>query len=558
MGLAWAVLVVLSLAAARADLRDGNDLVREARAQGDPLGDIAVTQLRLARTSLARGHRSLQSPVLAPAILVPVLGRQVVAVRALSGAAVTAIDAGIEALLPARALVDKPLTTTAARADTARQLAELAATASATLAKLDLGPRHGLLGPVARASDDFARQLARVQDGLVRSAAGARAVATLLDAPHHYLVFGSNNAEMRAGSGMLLSIGEMDTGPDGFRLGEMRPVTDFIPIPVGAAPLDPELRDRWGWLNPNRDWRNLMLSPRFDEQAALAARLWEATGHAHVDGVLAVDPVALQGLMTATGPVTVDGRTIGPADVVKELTHDQYLRFPPSEANAERRDVLGRLARGVFDAVSSGGSVRTLGKGLGPVVDGRHLMAWAARPAEQADWQAAGVAGTLTPQSLLVGVLNRAGNKLDPFLTVDAQLALARAGKDTDVTLDLNITNTVTDAEPTYIAGPADGSGVGRNVYTGFVSVSMPGAAREGRVDGASLLSVDGPDGPSQVVAVPVTVERGQTVTVVVRFRLPGSSGAMTVEPSARVPPVSWTAGKLRWTDAAPFSLRWG
>jgi len=261
--------------------------------------------------------------------------------------------------------------------------------------------------------------------------------------------------------------------------------------------------------------------------------------------------------MSATGPLTVDGRSIGAADVVKELTHDQYLRFPPGEANGERRDVLGRLARVIFDAVNAGGSVRTLGKGLGPVVEGRHLMAWSARPAEQADWQAAGVAGALTPDSLLVGILNRAGNKLDPFLTAGAQLRLGRAGKDTDVIVEIRITNTVPDGEPPYVAGPAEGSGVGRNVYAGLVSVSLPGAARDSRVDGAPLLSVAGADGPSRVLALPVTLGQGGTTTVVVHFRLPGTRGVMRVEPSARVPTTAWTAGKLRWTDAAPFVLRW-
>ena len=54
------------------------------------------------------------------------------------------------------------------------------------------------------------------------------------------------------------------------------------------------------------------------------------------------------------------------------------------------------------------------------VASGRHLMLWSRDPDEQAGWDAVQVAGTLKPNSMLLGLHNRGGNKLDQFLDVNA------------------------------------------------------------------------------------------------------------------------------------------
>ncbi len=168
---------------------------------------------------------------------------------------------------------------------------------------------------------------------------------------------------------MFLSVGELETEDDRLRLHDMRSVTS-VTVPAGAVPLEGDLRDRWGWLAPNEEWRNLMLSPRFDVQAPLAARMWESAGGSPVDGVLVLDPFALQGLLRATGPVEVDGRRFSADSVVQELLHDQYLRFTVDERE-ERREQLGRIGRATFDLLDAGRwSVRDLARGILPVVRG--------------------------------------------------------------------------------------------------------------------------------------------------------------------------------------------
>ena len=60
--------------------------------------------------------------------------------------------------------------------------------------------------------------------------------------------------------------------------------------PDDRVPLSGDVADRWGWLAPNREWRNLASSPRFDANAELAAQMWKASTGQDVDGVLAHRP----------------------------------------------------------------------------------------------------------------------------------------------------------------------------------------------------------------------------------------------------------------------------
>ncbi|HWC09967.1 MAG TPA: hypothetical protein VG455_01975, partial [Acidimicrobiales bacterium] len=64
-------------------------------------------------------------------------------------------------------------------------------------------------------------------------------------------------------------------------------------------------------------------------------------------------------------------------------------------------------------------------------------------------------------------------------------------------------------------------------------------------------------DGPTQVVGFQLLVRRDETRALVVRFQLPGTTGALRVEPSARVPGIEWTAAGQTWTDSAPKLVRW-
>jgi len=558
----WALLAGWFLLQGALDIRAGKRALDAARANAqvaDLVEGRSVDDLRRAHSHLDDAHSRLASPVVAPVRVLPFVGRQLRSLSAMAGASATVADAGADGITRARPLVDRGAAGGTERVAAARQLADLAGDTLGRVEDLDLGPSQNLLGPLARARVELADVLDGLESGLRRGAAGGRAVAGLLEGPRRYLVFAANNAEMRAGSGMFLSMGVLETGGGGLRLQDVRSIYNY-PIPEDSVPLEGDLAARWGWLNPNDHWFNLMLSPRFDVQAPLAARMWAAGGRPPVDGVLVLDPVAFSGVLQATGPVEVDGRTIDAASVVDDLLYGQYLRYPdPGSSDVERRETLGGLARAAFGALDAGGwSVAGLAQGMAPVVDGRHVLAWSARPDEQADWAAAGVDGSLRPDSLLVALSSRTGNKLDYFQRIAGAIDVAHAGDESLVTVRLRVRNTVPAGTPPSVSADIEGTGAGDGGYLGILSVNVPGAARNVRIDGVDDLAVAGPDGPTQVVGFFVHIPRGEERTVVVRFQLPGPEGVFRVEPSARVPGIEWTAGGRTWTDSEPEVVSWG
>src|SRR5207247_1833460 len=144
---------------------------------------------------------------------------------------------------------------------------------------------------------------------LARAVTSTRGLATFLEGPSRYLVLAANNAEMRAGSGTVLSAGVLTARDGRLSLGEFQPTGD-LRLPGDGVALPKDLRARWGWLHPGREWRNLAASPRFDVTGEVATRMWRAAGGKPVEGVLVVDVEALASVLRAVGPVDVGGERI--------------------------------------------------------------------------------------------------------------------------------------------------------------------------------------------------------------------------------------------------------
>jgi hypothetical protein len=566
--LLWGIAVGVLLVQAALDLREGRTAAQAAR---DDLDTDAVTSgrpvpaLRRAAARFGSARRASGNPVLAPVRFLPVVGRQLRSVHALSGAAHEVADAAAVAVARASAALESPPAGGPARVAQIRELAEtLSQARRRVMAVDDLGPRQGLLGPLASARNDFARDLADARDALADAEAGANAGLRLLEGPRRYLLIAANNAEMRGGSGMWLSGGVLTTAAGRLDLGEVAPLADRynppedvrIPIP------DPDLAARWGALwQPERDWRGLMASPRLPASATLGLRMWEAAGEEPVDGFFVIDPVGLGAVIAATGPVEVEGERFDQRSVVPYLLHEQYLVLGDDPSgNEERREELGRIAEAAFDALDRGDwSAATLASELGKAIRGRHLLAWSSDPVEQAGWEAAGMSGDLAADSLLVSVLNRGGNKLDQFLEIKAELRtdLRADGDGTDAHVRLSLVNTTPLGLPRYVAGPLPGVWWEYGDYIGLVVFSVPGAATELEVVDGGQPHVFGRDGPTNVVSADLVLPRGARREMLLRFRLPDGVRQLQVEPSARVPPLRWVHGSSRWEDSAPHAANW-
>ena len=557
----WGAVVASSVWSAYRHDRQGLDAIQTVRQTSDPTtltAGSAERTLHGAAAEFGAAHQELSGPLLAPVAWLPVIGRQLRSARSLSSAAQEVATVGATFLGQVHDVLDQPHGAGPERVHSLRQLASLSATAAHQLDGIDTGPGQALVGPLAAKHDEFVTQLDDVRRRLATAAAVASVTATILQGPQTYLVLAANNAEMRAGSGAFLDVGTADTAAGTVHLSDLGPSGE-IPLAPGQVVVTGDLQRNWGWLEPGVDWRTLGVTTQFPVTAELASRMWLAHSGQQVQGVLAVDVVALSQIMAVTGPVQVAGTTVDASNVVQYLLHDQYAGLSDDAAqDSARQDALGTIAGEVLRQLQGQSTdLRGLASAVSGAVAGRHLMVWSSAPAAEAAWRAAGAAGTLTPTSLAVNVVNQGGNKLDQFLPVSVHLATRPDGSGTALTLTAALANRTPDGQSQFIAGPFPGLPLAYGDYSGVVADNLPAAATGISIHGTGPLSSLGAEGPTVLVAAPVVVPRGATATVVVRFHLPSPHGTLTVVPSARVPAEQWTAGGRSFTDERPETVSW-
>jgi Protein of unknown function (DUF4012) len=546
----WLAFAGWTLLHAHADIEAGRNDVRAVQGltPSELLDGTAETGLIAAHDHFNAAVQGLGHPIVTPIRLVPWVGRQLQSVTALATSAREATDLVTDGIARIEGAVGDGVP---AGADRPAALAEMASATdelSAGLRHLDLGPDRALIGKLAEARTEFAREIDDLADRLDNATTVSRGLADLLAGPHRYLVLAANNAQMQNGQGMFLDYGVIETSGGEIHLSEFASVPD-LPTPAARVALDPDIAATWPWLDPNDDWRHLGTTARFPATAATAQRLWAAIGRPAVDGVLAVDAVALRSLLILTGPVDVDGATIDAASVEAYLLHDQYVEFfgtgaTTDAAQVAREDRLHSVARATLDAVGATAHLDLSAlASIGQTLVERHMMAWSSIPEQQAAFEAAGMDGSVPADGVLVSVVNRGANKLDWFVDVDAALDIEGTdGTDgTDrVTLTVNLLNAVDPAaEPRYVAGPYE-PGLAAGDYLGVVTATIPGEATDVTVEGGSVV-VAGRDGDSLLYGAGIQVGPGTGTTVVFRFKLgPGDPPDLDLQPSGRAHDVEW------------------
>lgn len=555
---AWSALAAALLAGAAADARGAKEELEAARARfgtDELVEGEGLAALERAQEGFASAEARSGSLPLAPVGLLPVVGRQVRSLHALSGAGAEVLEVAVDAAGDVAALREGVLEAHE-RVTAVEELRATVAQAGDRLRSVRLGPDEALVTPLAEARATVADELTEAIESIDRASTVTTGMAEVL-AGSRYLVLAANNAEMQTGWGMPLSAGVLEVVDGELRLDTMEPTADLL-LPADAVPVPGDFGDRWGFMRPSQDFRNLALTADFDQAAPVAAAMWEALGRGPVGGVFVLDPVALAAILRSTGPVESGGRTVTADDVVPLVLHDAYVeQGGEPEGRDERRQEQSDIAVAAVDAATAPGTdLIDLAENLAEAAEGRHVLAWSSDPEQQAAWEAVAVDGALGPDSLLVGPANRAGNKLDWFLDVSADLSATPTPDGVEVAVEIELTNRTPDGEPRYIAGPYgderlrddDDQLVAEGDWRGFLTVHLPGDAGNAGIDGMPL-AVDGPAGPTRVVSTVVEVPKGASASHTVRFTLPPGSDGLTVEPSARVRPISWSAGDERWKD---------
>lgn len=550
---AWAGVSAVLLGGAANDARTAKVDLEAARARFSPdelIEGEGLVALGEAQAHFAAAERRSGSPLLAPARVLPVLGRQVHSLNALAAAGADVLRVAVDAAGEVDEL-RRGEREPDARVAAVEQLHATVTRAAQELRAVSLGPDEALLAPLADARQTVAEELEEALASLETAEVVTAALVDVLDGSR-FLVLASNNAEMQAGWGMPLSVGVLEVVDGDLVLQEME-ATGGLLLPAGAVPLSGDLADNWAFMRPSQDFRNLALTASFEQAAPVAAAMWEELGRGPVEGVLVLDPLALRSILASTGPVEVAGGAVTVDDVVPFTLHDAYVvqDLDPSglEARRERQSEIAVAA--VRAATAPGTDLVELARNLADAAANRHVMVWSADPGQQAAWVAAGVDGGLDADSLVVGLVNRAVNKLDWFLDVAASVSVEPGADGTEVAITMELVNRTPDGEPYYVAGPGSdytGPPISEGDWRGFLTVHLPGSATDASIDGLGL-SVDGRSVATRVISGVVLVPKGETRTQVVRFTLPPGSETVTVEPSARVRPIRWDTPGDSWSD---------
>jgi hypothetical protein len=441
------------------------------------------------------------------------------------------------------------------------RLTELAAAAAQLDSQAQAISSPGYVPLISNARSQLQDQTSKLAQLLGNTSIAAELAPSMLgaDGPRSYLLAFQTPAEARGTGGLLGGFGilRFDNGiPTVDKLGSnsrLDPVclqyTNVVgeclkPVPGASADVDlgPEFTKVYGWSNPLTDYRNSNQSPHFP----YAAQIWKSMVDRQlgitVDGVIAIDPVVLSYVLSATGPVTLaDGEVINADNVVELTMSTAYLRF--ADDNIGRKEYLQDIARAVVKTMTGSiPSPRQLVDALGKAAGERRISIWSASPAEQKILEETPLAHVVpddaAPYAEVI-INNLAGNKMDYYLK--REIEFAADGCDGDMrnsTITVRLTNTATDQPlPDYVAGTA---GLAKEIPLKVPRGTMISSVRVLATKGAQIISVSSNGERTSAIT---HVENGRPSFEVQVAIPPGQSGELTFrlsEPTspgeARVP----------------------
>ncbi|MBN1178145.1 MAG: DUF4012 domain-containing protein [Anaerolineae bacterium] len=385
--LVWAVQMAMAAQSLRGHLAQAEALA------GDPTGGDVAAACDLARdlradvVTLRRGAGGLAR--LAPALgWLPGVGGDLRAAPHLLAVADGLTEAGqigCDALAPTLATlaggdVSLPTATSALAAHQPDLVQALAAVERAHTAWAAVDP--------ATLSPWLAGKVSILDRGLPLLRAGL-AAATLapdllgLDAPRTYLLLALNEDEERAVGGYITGVGEVRvTGGQiaALTFNDSYAVDDFsLPYPDAPEPLR-RYMDIDLWVFRDSNW-----SPDFPTVARRAIDLYRPGYPVTIDGVVALDQIALQALVEALEPLDVagvdepvTGETV--VAVMRQAWAPENGDFS-SDWWAQRKSFLGDIAAAAWERVQTGQvDWLALARTLRWLLDEKHLLVYAQQP----------------------------------------------------------------------------------------------------------------------------------------------------------------------------------
>jgi hypothetical protein len=431
VAVALAVAQGFAVLQARSAVATGIDAARsgfDAARSGDEA--TAVQQFDAASAAFEDANDALSAPWAVAGRAVPLLGQHARAMADITdaGATLTATAAGATGDAPIEEL---QFTDGVLDLDRVAQFAEPLDRAEAALDEADEVVHDvdsgWLLPPLADRVDEFADEVeeARPQAEIAREGVAVAPALFGGDGIRRYFIAFVTPAEQRGLGGFIGNFGVLTADHGDVTLArseEIATLQDELRRRDATLVGPDDYVNRYQRFEPNIYAGDATLSPDFPSVAQVIEGLFPQSGGQPVDGVILVDPFALQALLTFTGPITVEGldvpmTTENAADI---LLREQYVDF---DSRSDRKDFLEEASRKTFEALTSGDlpGPRRVTEVLGPMVDQGRLLVHSTHADEQAFFERVGLDGAFPEvgHGDLVAVTsqNSGHNKGDSFLT---------------------------------------------------------------------------------------------------------------------------------------------
>jgi hypothetical protein len=342
-------------------------------------------------------------------------------------------------------------------------LREEVAAARSELSEVDLAnlPRR------AERSIDKAMRKADDAEKALKDADAAFAILPSIlgaDGERNYLIGFQNTAEARGTGGAILQFKVMnmqdgdikllnDTGGTIYEVDQERQLIS-IPLP----------EDAWYQANipDSNRFGNANWSPDFPLTAELLLDYAYASGAGlpPIDGVIAVDPKAVEGLVPATGPIKVPDALTGEKlilekdEIVDYVLNEQYARYPnPKPRRKHLQGLVTAFYKDIFDPKSP----TKLLDGFSTALGEKRVQIWMKEEREQRfikdmGWDGAFIKAEIADYLYTVEQ-NVGGNKLDFFDTQEDSIEIEIDGRDAVTSARFAITNRVLMPQPRWVMG---------------------------------------------------------------------------------------------------------
>ncbi len=285
------------------------------------------------------------------------------------------------------------------------------------------------------------------------------------DGPLTYFMGFQTNAEARGTGGLLGGFGILRFENGTATVDNLGSNRELRPGRYAPIDLGPQFDQQYGNSNATTDFRNSNKSSHFPYAAQIWKSMWAQETGVEVDGVVAIDPVALSYILGVVGPVTLPDGEIVTKDNVVELTESTaYIRFSRGQTprTTDRKNYLQDISNAVVEKMAGGvDSPRKLLDALGRAVNEGRIAVWSAVPAEQEVLEKTRLAHAVPDDSAPyaeVVINNLAGNKMDYYLEREIEYVADGCEGDTRMsTVTVRLTNTLTESTlaelPDYMAG---------------------------------------------------------------------------------------------------------